>query len=206
MKKPVATPRGPGRRRPTVPRWLPLETERLILRDVREDDFDDVHEYATDLEVVRYMNWGPNTPEITRQVLDGWLKDQRRWPRPVVNMAAHHKTDGRMIGAVRFAILDAESGTGDFGYSFNRAYWNQGLGAEAAGAVVRNAFETLGLRRMIATCDARNIGSWRVMEKLGMRREALFRQDAKAHDGWRDSYLYAILADEWAAARAENQP
>jgi len=190
-----------ARRKPRASRWLPLETDRLILRDVREDDFDDIHEYATDLEVVRFMNWGPNTLEITRQVLDGWLKDQRRWPRPIVNMAAHHKADGRMIGAVRFAVLDEASGTGDFGYSFNRAYWNQGYGTEAAGAVVRNAFEALGLRRMIATCDARNTGSWRVMEKLGMRREALFRQDVKAHDGWRDSYLYAILADEWAARR-----
>lgn len=195
----------PSPRKPPVPRWLPLETDRLLLRDVREDDYGDIHDYATDLEVVRYMNWGPNTPEVTRTVLADWLRDQRRWPRPVVNMAAHHKADGRMIGAIRFAVLDPDTGLGDFGYSFNRAYWNQGFGTEAAGAVVDNAFARLGLRRMIATCDARNTGSWRVMEKLGMRREALFRQDTRAHDGWRDSYLYAILAEEWAARRASNQ-
>ncbi len=47
--------------------------------------------------------------------------------------------------------------------------------------------------------DVRNTGSWRVMEKLGMRREALFHHDVMAHDGWRDSYLYAVLADEWLA-------
>ncbi|HWA63395.1 MAG TPA: GNAT family protein [Caulobacteraceae bacterium] len=180
-------------------RWLPLETPRLILRDVRETDFDDIHAYATDPEVVRYMFWGPNTPEVTRKVLDGWLKDQRRWPRKVVNMAAEHRADGRMIGAVRFAVIDAKTGTCDFGYSFHRAYWNQGLATEAAGAVVDLAFGRLGLRRVFATCDARNTGSWRVMEKLGMRREACFRQDTRAQDGWRDTYLYALLADEWRA-------
>lgn len=187
--------------RPDARRWLPLETPRLILREVTPDDFDDIHEYATDPEVIRYMNWGPNTRRVTRSVLNGWIKDQRRWPRRIVNMAAHHKADDRMIGAVRFAVIDPKSLTCDFGYSFNRAYWNRGLATEAAGALVDLAFERLGMRRVFATCDARNTGSWRVMEKLGMRREALFRQDVAAHDGWRDTYLYAILKDEWRTGR-----
>lgn len=192
-------PELPPALRPGAETWLPLETPRLILREVTANDFDDIHDYATDPEVVRYMFWGPNTRRVTRSVLAGWLRDQRRWPRAVVNMAAQHKADGRMIGAVRFAIVDPPRLTCDFGYSFNRAYWNQGFATEAAGALIDLAFGRLGMRRVFATCDARNIGSWRVMEKLGMRREALFRQDTQAHDGWRDTYLYAVLADERAA-------
>ena len=189
-----------SRRKPTIAKWVPLETPRLILRDIRDADYDDCHEYATDPEVIRYMNWGPNTHAITRKVIDGWLKDQRKWPRAVVNMAVEHRADAKMIGALRFAVLDRASGTCDFGYSFNRRYWNQGLATEAVTALLPIAFDTLGMHRMVATCDARNIGSWRVMEKLGMRREALFHRDVKAHDGWRDSYLYALLAEEWRAA------
>jgi RimJ/RimL family protein N-acetyltransferase len=179
--------------------WLPLTTQRLILRDVREDDFDDIHEYAIDPMVIRYMFWGPNTPAVTRRVMRQWMKEQQRWPRKGVNVAVEHKADRRMIGAARLEIQDAKTGTCDLGYSFNRNYWGRGLATEAARALLDVAFGRLGMRRAYATCDVRNVGSWTVMQKLGMRREATFRQDAKAHDGWRDTYLYAILADEWRA-------
>jgi ribosomal-protein-alanine N-acetyltransferase len=184
---------------PPVAKWVPLETPRLILRDIRPADHDDCHEYAIDPQVIRYMDWGPNTPAITRKVMAGWMKDQLKWPRAIVNMAVEHQAHGKMIGALRFAVIDQARLTCDFGYSFNSGYWNQGYATEAAGALLPLAFDTLGLHRMIATCDARNTGSWRVMEKLGMRREALFHHDVKARDGWRDSYLYALLADEWRA-------
>ena len=191
-------------RKPKPARWLPLETPRLILREPREGDFDDIQAYASDPEVVRYMNWGPNTHEITRTVLDGWLKEARRWPRRTVTMAVEVKAEDRLIGVVRFGLWDPAAGTGDFGYVFNRAYWNLGLCTEAASAVVDAAFRRMGMRRMLANCDVRNTGSWRVMGKLGMRREALFHHDVMAHDGWRNSYLYAILADEWLAGSSAN--
>ena len=89
--------------------------------------------------------------------------------------------------------------TGDIGYCLASAYWRQGLGAEAAHTMLRLGFDRLKLRRIWAECDVRNAGSYGIMEKLGMRREALFRQDKPSRDGWRDSYLYAILADEWPA-------
>ena len=187
------------RKPPPIAKWTPLETPRLILRDIRPGDRDDCHEYATDPAVIRYMDWGPNTPEITAKVMAGWMKDQLKWPRAIVNMAVEHKADGKMIGAQRFAVIDKARRTCDFGYSFNSGYWNQGYATEAASALLPLAFDTLDLHRMIATCDTRNTGSWRVMEKLGMRREATFHHDVKARDGWRDSYLYALLADEWRA-------
>jgi ribosomal-protein-alanine N-acetyltransferase len=178
--------------------WLPLKTERLILRPFREADYDDVHEYASDPRVTRFMTWGPNTPEISRKFLDIALAEQQVWPRAVVNMAAEVASERKMIGSVRFAVIDASTRTADFGYSLHRAYWNQGYATEAAGALVRHAFEVLGVRRVYATCDVRNTGSWRVMEKLGMRREARFHKDVRSRRGWRDTYLYAVLADEWA--------
>jgi RimJ/RimL family protein N-acetyltransferase len=117
-----------------------------------------------------------------------------------VNLAIQHLADGRVIGAIRLGVNDEASRTGDVGYSLNSAYWRQGLGTEAAWAMIDAGFEVLGLHRIWAECDVRNAGSYGIMEKLGMRREAHFRQDQRARDGWRDSYLYAILADEWSAA------
>ena len=87
--------------------------------------------------------------------------------------------------------------TGDFGYTLASAYWRKGLATEAARAILRAGFKDLGLRRIWAESDVSNVGSWDVMQKLGMRRESHFRRDKPSRDGWRDSYLYAILAEEF---------
>jgi RimJ/RimL family protein N-acetyltransferase len=116
-----------------------------------------------------------------------------------VGLAVQHLADRRVIGSIRLGVNDEATLTGDVGYSFASAYWRQGLGTEAARAMVDAGFRLLGLRRIWAECDVRNAGSFGIMEKLGMRREAHFRQDKRARDGWRDSYLYAILADEWVS-------
>lgn len=182
--------------------WFPIRTERLLLREFREADFDDIHTYAIDPLVVRYMDWGPNTPEVTREVLDRWLKEQETWPRGHVNLAVELVEEAFVIGSIRLSLQDA--GNADLGYSYNSAYWRRGYGFEAAEAVVRVAFETLGLHRVWATCDVRNRGSFGIMEKLGMRREGTLRKNQKVRDGWRDTHLYALLSEEWAARQAER--
>ncbi|MGH6909849.1 MAG: GNAT family N-acetyltransferase [Phenylobacterium sp.] len=180
--------------------WFPLRTERLLLRAFTQADFDDVHAYAIDLDVVRFMDWGPNSLEDTQAFLDRSFAAQQRWPRPDVNLAIQHVADSRVIGAIRLGVNDEATRTGDVGYSLNSAYWRQGLGTEAARAMIGAGFGVLGLHRIWAECDVRNAGSYGIMEKLGMRREARFQQSKQARDGWSDRYLYAILADEWSAA------
>jgi len=179
--------------------WPPLTTPRLILREFREDDLGDLHAYGSDPEVTRFMTWGPNTPGESRQFLDRKLTEQAVWPRPGVSLAAELIAERSVIGALELRLVDAVHRTAELGYSFARAHWGHGYGAEAAGALIRHGFETLGLHRIVATCDIRNTGSWRVMEKLGMRREALLRKDKRVRRRWRDTYLYAILASDWRA-------
>ena len=177
--------------------WLPVETERLVLREFRAGDDEDMHEYAGDPEVARYMSWGPNDRSATRAFLNHQLRQQEEWPRDSVEMAAELKSERRVIGGLRLTIRDQENLTADIGYTFNRRHWNKGLATEAARALLDAAFHRLGLHRVWATCDARNQGSYRVMEKLGMRREALFLKDILQKGEWRDSYLYAVLREEW---------
>ena len=177
--------------------WFPIRTERLLLRAFTQNDFDDIHAYTADDHVVRYMDWGPNTLEETQLFLERSFDAQLRWPRFDVNLAVEHVVDGKVIGAIRLGVNNEATQTGDLGYSIASAYWRQGIGTEAARAMLRAGFEMLRLRRSWAECDVRNTGSWGVMENLGMRREAHFRQDKLARDGWRDSYLYAILAEAW---------
>ena len=178
-------------------RWFPITTARLCLREFRATDEADIHAYASDPEVVRYASWGPNTPEETRAVLDTWLAEQRRWPRSSVTLAIELVEEQRLVGGIRLEERDAVHRAADFGYTLDRAYWNRGIATEAARGLLDTAFRTLGYHRVWATCDTRNHASRRVLEKLGLRREGELRQDTIRRGAWTDTYLYAILKDEW---------
>jgi RimJ/RimL family protein N-acetyltransferase len=183
-----------------VTAWLPLQTERLLLREYRAEDEDAIYLYASDPEVARFADWGPSDTSTIRANLQRRLKDQEIWPRSCVEPAVELVNEKCLIGGMRITIVDQANRTADFGYLFNRFYWNHGYATEAAQALLGVAFSDLNLHRVWATCDVRNRASWRVMEKLGMRREAHFKKDIFQKGEWRDSYLYAILADEWHAA------
>lgn len=182
--------------------WFPVETERLRLREFRPEDEADVHAYASIPAVSRYMVWGPNTEEETRFFLGKSIESQTRWPRTDVSLAMATKSGDRVIGAIRLWEVDTENRTAEIGYSLHRDFWRQGLTFEAGRALIQVGFETLGLHRIVATCDVRNRGSWGVMRKLGMRREGHFRHDKQVKGAWRDTYAYGLLADEWRAAQS----
>lgn len=176
-----------------------LETKRLILRKYREDDFAAVHSYANCAENIIYMIWGPNTEEQTRDFIKRELLKAEENPCKEHNYAVVLKDSGKLIGGCGLTL----SGTcAEVGWILHRDYWNQGYCTEFAGELLRFGFENLDLRRIIATCDAENIGSYRVMEKLGMRREGLFLEARPAHKQsdrkYGDELAYAILKHEWS--------
>src|SRR6185312_15534747 len=177
--------------------WFPIRTARLLLREFREGDLDDVQEYAADPEVARFMDWGPNTREQTVEFMGRKLDEQSRWPRDEVTLAVEHAADERVIGSIRLAVSDRTNLAGDFGYSLNSAYWRRGYATEASAALIDVGFKVLGLHRIWAECDVQNLASWGVMEKLRMRREAHIRDGKLIKDVWRDRYVYAVLARDW---------
>ena len=181
--------------------WFPLRTARLVLREFRPGDFDDVHAYASQPEVARYMDWGPNTPAETQSFLDRMFEAQGRWPRDDVNLAIEHAKDRRLIGVIRLGANTPSDQSADLGYSINRDYWGRGVTTEAARALLSIAFGRLGMHRVWAWCDIRNAASYRVMEKLGMRREGAFREERRVKGAWRDTYVYAILDREFVGAQ-----
>jgi len=179
--------------------WFPIRTERLVLRDFRRRDFDDVHAYGSDPEVARYMDWVPNTPDQTREFLARAFDQQSLWPRFGFGLAIVHATAGRVIGSIGLHLRDGPNRTAEIGYCLSREFWRQGLASEAARALVDVGFRTLELHRIFATCDVRNTASFGLMERLGMRREGCFKQDRQIKGELRDTYLYAALASDWLA-------
>jgi ribosomal-protein-alanine N-acetyltransferase len=103
-------------------------------------------------------------------------------------------------------MKDEANRNADIGYVLNRKYWGHGYMTESACTILDVAFKQLKLHRVWATCDTRNRSSYRVMERLGMRREGLFVKDAMEKGEWRDTYLYAILAEEWRGASQMPPP
>jgi RimJ/RimL family protein N-acetyltransferase len=173
-----------------------LETERLILREFEENDRQAIQEYASDPEVVRYIGWGPNTEKDTQEFLQRAFDRQREQPRTEYELAVVLKAENRLIGGGGIYI-NPDHKEAELGYTLNRRFWGQGYATEAARAFVAFGFEELGLHRVYATCDPANTASARVMEKIDMQREGHLREHRWMKGRWRDSYLYAILEQEW---------
>ncbi|MGI5818000.1 MAG: GNAT family N-acetyltransferase [Armatimonadota bacterium] len=182
---------------------LPLLTERLELRDFREGDVEAVHQWASDPEVVRFMGWGPNTPERTREFLQRKFAERTGDPRRTWDLAVVRRGTGRVIGSVGLR-LDDELQQAELGYCYHQDAWGQGFATEAAREMLRLGFEVLGLHRIRATVDTRNGASIRVLDKIGMRQEGRLREHVLMRGEWRDSYIYAILRREWAGASDES--
>ena len=170
-----------------------LRTERLVLRGFRPQDWGAVHMYGTDPEVVRFMDWGPNTPDETTVWLDRMIDADKAVPQTQFPFALQRSTDGRLIGSVELQILSEEHRRGEMGYVIARDAWGNGYATEAAAALLRFGFERLGLRRISATCDPENAGSGRILEKIGMQLEGRLRSFFPIRGEWRERLVYAAV-------------
>ena len=177
-----------------------LESSRLLLRELAAGDWHSVHEYAQDPEVVKFELWGPNSEQQSQEFVRFAIRQSSKRPRKEFELAAALKDSSKLIGACGLQIRNETHGEGHIGYALRPDQWGKGLGTEVARALVRFGFTTLKLHRIWATCHVDNVASARVLEKAGMRREGHLKKCRRQRDGWRDSYLYAILDDEWAEA------
>ncbi|WP_168122040.1 GNAT family protein [Paenibacillus sp. HB172176] len=175
---------------------MKLETGRLIIRDFRQEDWLDVHAYASSPLVATHMIWGPNTEADTMAFIDSVIRMQEQTPRVDYEFALIRKETGNLIGGVGIHVVSDR--VGEIGYCLHPDYWRQGFGSEAAREMLRFGFGTLGLHRIYATCRPDNIGSASVMKKIGMRYEGHLREHMFHKGKWPDSYLHAILALEFA--------
>lgn len=174
-----------------------IRTKRLVLRDFEEADWEAVHEYASDPEVVRYLAWGPNTEEESKSFIQRALAHQDEKPRRNFTLAIVLKENNILIGGCGIYVSDPDNREGYIGYVLNRYFWGHGYATETAQALLEFGFNQLKLHRIFATCDPDNIASKRVLEKIGMQYEGRFREHKWVKGKWRNSLFYAILDHEW---------
>ena len=173
-----------------------LVGERLLLREFRGEDWQAVHRYASDPEVCRFMNWGPNGEAETKDFIERRLRAAEERPRRSFGLVVTLRDTEDVIGSCGLTVSKPEHRQGWIGYCFARAYWGRGYATEAARLLVKLGFEMIGLHRIFATCDSENAASARVLEKTGMRLEGRLRSDDFVKGRWRDSLLFAILEDD----------
>lgn len=175
---------------------MELHTPRLLLREFRVGDYPAVHEFASDPEVIRYTDWGPNSPDDTTAFLAEAIEDAEALPRTRYALAIIDRTGDQLIGSVELRVTSRAHRRGVTGYALARQRWGQGLATEAASAMVRLGFDRLGLHKIEATCDPANHGSARVLAKVGMQREGHLRDHLLVRGGWRDRFLFAAISGQ----------
>lgn len=179
---------------------LPIETERLLLRAFTRRDVDAVFAYRQRDDVAQYLFDEPMSRETCAEAVQTrtnetcWEEEGDR-----IVLAVERKQDHVMIGELSLIQRSAVARQAEIGYIFHPDYQGAGYATEAVRELVRLGFEEGDVHRLYARCDARNVASYRLMERIGMWREAHFREHVLVRGVWDEELIYALLEDEWVA-------
>ena len=174
-----------------------IKTDRLILRRFSCNDWMDLYEYLSQEEVVKYEPYGILTDQECK-------KEAAIRSRNEAFIGVCLRDSNKLIGNIYFAQEEPkELGNWEIGYVFNPEYYGKGYATESCRALIDYGFNNMQVRRVVAMCNPENISSWRLLERLKMRREGhlhkniFFKRNENGEPIWIDTYEYAILADEW---------
>ncbi|WP_394613934.1 GNAT family N-acetyltransferase [Lentzea sp. JNUCC 0626] len=182
---------------------FPIRTQRLLLRPFRPDDLDDFFAYRALPEVHRYLYNDATTKEECAEVLAKRITETQLAEEGQRLIVAIELPDAnRVIGDAMLKWRSEKHGQGEIGYSLHPDFQGKGYATEVARKMLALGFDDLNLHRIIAECDPRNEPSWRLMERLGMRREAHYRELEIFKGEWGDLFVYALLAEEYARVQA----
>ncbi len=181
----------------------PIRTERLTLRPATPEDVEATWAFRRLPEVGEWLAHRASGHDEYAELFVGT-------DRLASTLVVEH--DGVVVGDLLLRIEDgwAQAELADrvrgcqaeLGWTLDPAYAGRGLATEAVAALIRICFAHLGLRRVTALCFADNVASWRLMERVGMRREQHAVRESLHRSGrWLDGYGYALLADEWQEGR-----
>jgi RimJ/RimL family protein N-acetyltransferase len=151
-----------------------VETARLVLRRLREEDLGAFMEYLNDPVVARYQSWESYTEEAAREVIGRQEGVEPGAPGQWFTFAAELKGAGVLVGHVALSVKADDPRQAEIGFTFARGQQGRGLAREAAEGVLDYAFGVLGLHRVVAVTDCENVRSVALLERLGMRREGHF--------------------------------
>ncbi|MFS8048519.1 GNAT family N-acetyltransferase [Rhizobium sp. BR 314] len=173
-------------------------TDRLILRKFAPEDFAAYSSYRSQPEIYRFLYRDPPSPEAMRERFDARLTSSFSEDGDTLLCAVIRREDNALVGDVGLTFTNKAAQQAELGYIFNPVYAGKGYATEAAAAIISLGFEKFGFHRIFARLDAKNAGSVGVVERLGMRREALLIESDRFNGIWGDECVYAVLCREWS--------
>lgn len=172
-----------------------LDGKRIILRSLTLEDAEKIEEYASDYEIAKTTLYIPHpypkgsARDFVAKVLEAEQNGK------AITFAIVSKEDYGLIGLISIGPV-MEHRRGELGYWVGKPFWGKGYGTEAATMVIKYGFEILNLNRIYAAAFTSNPGSWRIMEKCGMKHEGVFRNHVVKDGKPIDITYYSILKEE----------
>jgi RimJ/RimL family protein N-acetyltransferase len=186
------------------PRY-PLLTDRLELRPFRDGDLDALCEMDGDPATTRYLYWGPRTRAEVRVSLARRKKmTSIEKEGDGLRLAIVLGENGPLVGDISLYYRSNVHGQAEIGFVLHPDHRGHGYAGEAVSVLIDLGFEVLGLHRIVGRCDPRNTASARLMERLGMRREAHLLENEYVKGEWVGEYVYAVLTHEWRVTRGTS--
>nr|WP_260408620.1 GNAT family N-acetyltransferase [Planomonospora venezuelensis] len=180
----------------------PIRTDRLLLRPFTPADLDALHAMQSLPEVTRYLYWGPRDRRQVQESLEGKLAQTALLDEgQALCLAVEIAATGEVIGDGLLFWHSRTHRSGEIGYVLHPDHHGRGYATETGRALLELGFDGLGLHRVTGRIDGRNTASARVLERLGMRREAHLVENEWVKDEWTDEVVYAILHREWSSRR-----
>jgi RimJ/RimL family protein N-acetyltransferase len=175
-----------------------LETPRLILRTIQDEDLEAFLAYRSDPAVAQYQGW---EMPYTREKAEHFIQEMQRAgpvaPGSWLQLAIQRKNTAEMIGDCAFQLLAEAPAQAEIAFTLASASQGYGYAVEAVTRLADYLFRELALYRLRASTDVENLASIRLLERIGMRREAHFIQNYWARDHWASEYWYGLLRSEW---------
>ena len=172
-----------------------IKTDRLLLRKFQMSDADSIFDtWTSDERVAKYTSWNAHQTVADTKAYVAYMvsKNELSDYNWVIEL------DNKIIGAINVCYSDEYLEIAGIAYVLGYDYWGKGYMTEAAKEVIRFLFNDVNYRKIIAGCDSENIGSSKVMEKVGMKREAVLRENIMRKDGtWGDDFQYGLLKREY---------
>lgn len=174
-----------------------LETERLRIRRFQDSDLESFLAYRNDQEVARYQGWDvPYPREEALLFVEGMQTADPQVKGEWFQAALEEIETGAMVGDVAY-FLKKEDPQAYIGFTIARSRWRKGYGKEAVQRLLAYLFRDLDMHRIIAITDVENIPSFRMLERLGFRREGHFIENVMFKGVWGSEYYYGMLKREW---------
>ncbi|WP_249870363.1 GNAT family N-acetyltransferase [Oceanobacillus saliphilus] len=177
-----------------------LETDRLILRKIKKHDIEDMYLYGSNEEVAKYVTWDAHKSLSDTEAFMNYALAKYK-NKDVAPWAIQYKENGKMIGTIDFIWWKPKHYSAEIGYVISQDYWGMGICTEAAKEMIKFGFEKMNLVRIQAKCMLENIGSEKVMEKIGMVYEGTLRKEMVIKQQHQDLKVYSILLEEFEDRR-----